>query len=68
MNLSKFRKVQQDLEEAEERADVAESTLAKVRAKNRSTVSQSRLQTPSHQHTRLSMPPQGGRPNGDADL
>lgn len=68
MNLSKFRKVQQDLEEAEERADVAESTLAKVRAKNRSTVSSSRLQATSIQHTRLSMPPPPGKPNGDVDL
>ena len=42
VNLGKFRKVQHELEEAEERADVAENQLSKVRAKNRSTVSVSR--------------------------
>ena len=39
MNLAKFRKVQNDLEDAEERADSAESALGKLRAKNRSSVS-----------------------------
>ncbi|XP_067673666.1 myosin heavy chain, striated muscle-like [Haliotis asinina] len=42
MNLGKFRKVQQELEDAEERADVAEGTLQKLRAKNRSSVSMAR--------------------------
>jgi len=42
MNLQKYRKVQHDLEEAEERADVAENTLARFRAKNRSSLSQTR--------------------------
>ncbi|XP_071106376.1 myosin heavy chain, striated muscle-like [Haliotis cracherodii] len=42
MNLGKFRKVQQDLEDAEERADAAEGTLQKLRAKNRSSVSMAR--------------------------
>ncbi|XP_048256830.1 myosin heavy chain, striated muscle-like [Haliotis rufescens] len=41
-NLGKFRKVQQDLEDAEERADAAEGTLQKLRAKNRSSVSMAR--------------------------
>jgi len=36
INLSKYRKVQHDLEEAEERADMAENTLNKMRMKNRS--------------------------------
>ncbi|XP_043912236.1 myosin-4-like [Protopterus annectens] len=34
-NLSRFRKVQHDLEEAEERADIAESQVNKLRAKSR---------------------------------
>ena len=38
-NLTKFRKVQHDLEEAEERASVAENQLAKAKAKNRSAAS-----------------------------
>jgi len=42
MNLQKYRKVQHDLEEAEERADVAENTLARFRAKNRSSLSATR--------------------------
>ena len=42
INLAKYRKVQHELEEAEERADVAENTLAKLRAKNRSSVSATR--------------------------
>ncbi|KAK2711652.1 hypothetical protein QYM36_012690 [Artemia franciscana] len=35
LNLAKFRKAQQELEEAEERADIAEQTVSKVRAKGR---------------------------------
>merc|ERR1711974_479049 len=35
MNLAKYRKVQHEYEDAGERADVAEGSLAKVRAKNR---------------------------------
>ena len=35
----KYRKVQHELEDAEERADMAENTLAKLRAKNRTSVS-----------------------------
>lgn len=42
LNLSKYRKVQQELDDASERADEAENQLAKMRAKNRSSVSQSR--------------------------
>merc|ERR1711921_27889 len=34
-NLAKFRKVTHDLEEAEERADMSESALNKVRSKSR---------------------------------
>jgi len=35
LNLAKFRKVQADLENAEERADVNEQVLAKYKAKAR---------------------------------
>ena len=42
MNLAKYRKVQNELEDAEERADSADSALSKLRAKNRSSVSVSR--------------------------
>lgn len=42
MNLSKYRKVQQEMDDACERADEAENQLAKLRTKNRSSVSQGR--------------------------
>ncbi|CAL1527462.1 unnamed protein product [Lymnaea stagnalis] len=42
INLAKYRKVQTELEDAEERADSAEGSLSKLRAKNRSSVSVSR--------------------------
>jgi len=42
LNLAKYRKVQTELEESAERADLAENQLGKLRAKNRSTVSASR--------------------------
>jgi len=42
VNLAKYRKVQTELEDAEERADSADSALSKLRAKNRSSVSVSR--------------------------
>ena len=35
LNLAKFRKVQADLEAAEERADINEQVLAKFKAKSR---------------------------------
>jgi len=35
VNLSKFRKIQHELEEAEERADIAESQVNKLRVKSR---------------------------------
>ena len=44
INLAKYRKVQHELEEAEERADMAENTLGKLRAKTR-TSSSSRTTT-----------------------
>lgn len=34
-NLGKFRKIQHELDEAEERADIAESQVNKLRAKSR---------------------------------
>jgi len=43
LNLAKYRKVQTELEESAERADVAENQLGKIRAKSRSSVSVSRL-------------------------
>ena len=42
MNLAKYRKAQQELEDADERANLAEQTVAKLRAKNRSSVSVAR--------------------------
>ena len=39
INLAKYRKVQSELEDAEERADAAENSVQKLRAKNRSSVS-----------------------------
>ncbi len=39
VNLAKYRKVQHELEDAEERAEMAENTLTKLRAKNRTSVS-----------------------------
>lgn len=42
INLAKYRKVQNELEDAEERADAAENGLQKLRAKNRSSVSMGR--------------------------
>ena len=35
VSLSKFRKIQHELEEAEERADIAESQVNKLRVKSR---------------------------------
>ncbi|XP_076373054.1 myosin heavy chain, muscle-like isoform X2 [Tachypleus tridentatus] len=46
LNLAKFRKVQQELEDAEERADMAENTVAKLRARNRSSASAGRGASP----------------------
>ncbi len=40
--MAKYRKVQHELEDAEERADMAENTLAKLRARNRSSISSTR--------------------------
>lgn len=37
-NLSKYRKLQHELDEAEERADMAESSLNKLRAKARDSM------------------------------
>ena len=46
LNLSKYRKVQQELDDAIERADESENALAKLRAKNRSSISQNRASSP----------------------
>jgi len=43
VNLAKYRKVQHELEDAEERADMAENTLSKLRAKNRSSASHGKI-------------------------
>ena len=45
INLAKYRKVQHELEEAEERAEMAENTLGKLRAKTRT----SSMSTTTHQ-------------------
>ena len=37
LNLAKFRKVQSDLEQAEEKADINEHVLAKYKTKSRGT-------------------------------
>lgn len=47
INLAKYRKVQHELEDAEERADTAEGSLTKLRAKNRSSVSVTRTSVSS---------------------
>ncbi|XP_075588361.1 myosin heavy chain isoform X7 [Dermatophagoides farinae] len=46
LNLAKYRKVQQELEDAEERADMSENALAKLRARNRSSASATRGVSP----------------------
>jgi len=57
LNLSKFRKVQQEFEDAAERADQAENNVLKLRTKNRSTQSMGRLspQRDLPQHSRASV-------------
>jgi hypothetical protein len=42
INLSKYRKAQSELEDAEERAESSEASLTKLRTKNRSSVSTTR--------------------------
>lgn len=42
--MSRLRKVQHELEEAQERADIAESQVNKLRAKSRETVKVTLLQ------------------------
>jgi len=46
-NLAKYRQAQQQVDDANERADVAENSLAKIRAKNRSTPSVGPVLMPS---------------------
>ena len=57
LNLAKFRKVQHELNDATERADDAESQLAKQRAKNRSSVSMNRETTPQRDQRASSLAP-----------
>uniref|UniRef100_A0A0N5AE54 Paramyosin n=1 Tax=Syphacia muris TaxID=451379 RepID=A0A0N5AE54_9BILA len=45
LNLQKFRQVQHQLEDAEERADHAENSLSKIRAKSRSSTAAPGIQT-----------------------
>jgi len=47
INLAKYRKVQHDLEESEERADTAENSMAKFRAKGRASSSLTKSLGPS---------------------
>lgn len=51
VHLSKFRKAQHELEEAEERADIAESQVNKLRAKTRE-VTTKKVSASSHQMPR----------------
>ncbi len=54
LNLAKFRKVQHELDDAEERAGQAENQLLKLRAKNRSSYSTARGSSPQreqHNHS-----------------
>jgi hypothetical protein len=46
LNLSKYRKIQQEFEDAAERADQAENNVLKLRTKTRSTQSMGRLSPP----------------------
>ena len=45
INLAKYRKVQHELEEAEDRADSAENAMSKMRARNRNSASATRTTT-----------------------
>ena len=45
INLAKYRKVQHELEEAEERADTAETAMSKLRARSRNSASVTRTTT-----------------------
>ena len=53
--MAKYRKVQHELEEAEERADTAENAMSKMRARNRNSASATRTTTNTvsykHQHS-----------------
>merc|ERR1719295_1719722 len=51
VNLAKFRKVQNELEDAEERADFAETQLHKARAQARSSMSMTRTSAPPEMMT-----------------
>ena len=50
INLAKYRKVQHDFEESEERADQAENSMSKLRAKHQSSMSVTRKTTSSVTH------------------
>jgi len=45
INLAKYRKVQHELEEAEDRADSAENAMSKMRARSRNSASATRTTT-----------------------
>jgi myosin heavy chain 6/7 len=64
INLAKFKKVQNDLQEAEERADLAEQSLNKIRAKSRNpaSVGPGTLLPPSSSFGRSASP----GPSGDS--
>lgn len=49
--MSKFRKLQHELDEAEERADIAESQVNKMRAKSRDVGSKVTGYPRKHTHT-----------------
>lgn len=50
-NLGKFRRLQNDIENAEDRADQAETQLTKIRTKNRTTMSFGRHLAPHKEPT-----------------
>merc|ERR1719187_1430846 len=56
VNLAKYRKVQQELDATLERADIAETSLAKMRAKNRSNQSQTKSGPVSCKTSRFATP------------
>merc|ERR1712193_259757 len=55
INLAKYRKVQHELEDAEERADMAENSMQKLRAKGGSVQPQSRGGAPAERSSRASV-------------
>ncbi|UYV66622.1 unc-54 [Cordylochernes scorpioides] len=68
LNLAKFRKAQQELDDADERADMAENALAKLRAKNRSSASAGRAASPGPVHHPAKFPDLHHQARGSRDI